>query len=686
MQTTPTKTINYPPGAAAVIDVTKAPYFLDNTGNKDCTAVLVSILDEIAIHSIRGMKKVMDELESVSSPDYKLANSFENAKRDGILYGVFPYELPPSRIIYFPKGTYSISDTICYSFDDLKNHLGNEMNWCIRFQGESREETIIKLKDSSKGFEYGMTRPAISFMQGTYSNVAMSNYFRNLTVDIGRGNPGAIGLEFFGSNGAAVSDVTIRTSDPGLRGAVGLSVSRLSATGCLFKDIEIEGFDFGMKFTADESYLVCENISLKNQRNRGIFVDGPIVSIHHLKSENTIPALRVRGHNSHVVLLDAELNGGLSDASSIELLTGQLFLRNIKSQGYQRALGGLYFKGWGNECLFVEGNNIEEYVTGDPCTLAPDQPKRSLNLKIEDPPSFEWDSNFENWTHPGEFGAVGDGEFDDTEAIQRAMDSGKPVIYFQPGQYRINAPILIPNTVKRINFMFVNLIAGKDIQEMHHCGMFTIVGPGPEPLLMEDLFSFEMNFGHHLLIDHASTRTLVLRNLQSQSCASYRNSVPGGTVFIENVVSTPGHNESKYHKPLFSFTGQKVWCRQINPEATPDKIINNGSQLFIMGFKTENRGIAITTLNGGQTEAVGGMLCFGGNDDVPMMLNDESDVSFIASTVGSMSHHCFKIAVKEVLNGEVRYAQYDQFPVRYLKQYFIPLYSGRKSGSSGHRV
>ena len=681
MNLTSKNRIVYPPDAAAVIDVTQAPYFLDNTGNKDCTAVLVSILDEIALHSIRGMKKVMDELESVSSPNYKLANSFENAKRDGKIFGVFPYELPPSRIIYFPKGTYLISDTICYSFDNLKNAGRAEISWCIRFQGESREETIIKLKDSCKGFEYGMARPVISFMRGNYSNVAMSNYFRNLTVDIGQGNPGAIGLEFFGNNAGSVRDVTIRSSDPEFSGAIGLSVSRLGATGCLFKNIEIEGFDFGMKFIADEIYLVCEDIFLKNQRNRGIFVEGPILSIHHLRSENTVPALCVRGHNSHVVLLDAELNGGMSEAPSIDLFTGQLFLRNIRSKGYQRALGGPYFMSWGSECLFLEGNNIEEYFTGDSCTLAPGQANRSLNLKIEEAPLIEWDSNFEHWTHPGEFGALGNGESDDTTAIQRAMDSGKSVIYFQPGEYRINASILIPDTVKHVNFMFVNLIAGKDLQEKRNSGMFTIVGDGSKPLLMEDLFSFEKNFGHHVLIDHASTRTLVLRNLHSQSCAFYRNSVSGGTVFIENVVSTPGIHENKYEKPCFIFKGQKVWCRQINPEYSQEKIINDGSQLFIMGFKTEGHGIAITTLNGGQTEAVGGMLCFGGNNEIPMVLNDESDVSLIASTTGTMSFHCFKIAVKEVLNGEVREALHEQFPVRYLKQYFIPLYSGRKSGA-----
>jgi hypothetical protein len=41
------------------------------------------------------------------------------------------------------------------------------------------------------------------------------------------------------------------------------------------------------------------------------------------------------------------------------------------------------------------------------------------------------------------FGAVGDGETDDTEAIQAAIDSGAGRIMFPKGVYRITRPIVI---------------------------------------------------------------------------------------------------------------------------------------------------------------------------------------------------------------------------------------------------
>lgn len=151
---------------------------------------------------------------------------------------------------------------------------------------------------------------------------------------------------------------------------------------------------------------------------------------------------------------------------------------------------------------------------------------------------------------------------------------------------------------------------------------------------------------------------------------------------MENIISTTGIFDDTYQQPCFEFNGQTAWCRQLDPEYTPDKIINDGSQLWILGFKTEGEGIAITTRNGGKTEALGGILYFGPGTDTPAVLNDESDVSLVASTSGTFSPHLFKVAVREVMNGESRVASHEQFPLRYAKQYCIPLYTGKKSSSA----
>ncbi len=659
------------------MDVTKAPYFADNTGKEDCTRILVAILDDLLRVSLEGMERVMKILEASTEDDVVLPGSFENRRQNGRIFGVFPDGPPPARILYFPRGVYLVSDTVCYSFDNLRNGLGTELDWGIRFQGECREETVIRLQDRCPGFEYGMNRPVVAFIRGRRSNIAMTNFFRDLTIDIGTGNPGAVGLDFMGNNCAGVSDVTIRTSDPAGRGQTGLSVSRGGASGCVFKRVTVEGFDEGIAVTGRDNYVIFDDVQLRNQTQRGFTVGADaVVCIRGLSSENRQPALSVKGTAAHVVVTDSSFLGGAEDAPAIEFALGHLFVRSLRTTGYRCAIGLSYTPGWGTDPV-MPACEIDEYVSDPVCTLSDGQSTRSLNLRFERAPEPAWDTDHDAWVHPGSFGALGDAIHDDTAAVQSAMDSGNPVVYFQPGRYVIDAPIRVPASVRWINFMFADLIAGPNLREMVDSGMFTVVGETEHPLVIEDLHSFEMNFGHHYLVDHASTRTLNMRNLHLQSCAAYRNSVPGGTVFLENIVSTTGIFNDTYRQPCFAFRGQTAWCIQLDPEYTPDKVINDASTLGIIGFKTEGEGIAFSTLNGGRTEILGGILLFGGNNDVPAVLNDASDVAFIGSTTGTTSRHVFRVAVRESDGVRTNDALHSQFPVRYHSQFVVPLYVGR---------
>lgn len=138
--------IVYPQGLETIIDVTQAPYFADNSGTRDCTAILVAILDDLLRPSMEGMGKAMELLAAEPRDNARLPNSFENRKQDGKIFGVFPYEKPLPRIIYFPKGTYLVSDTVCYSSDHLRNGLGR--NWTGA--SGSRESTGMNVSSSSR--------------------------------------------------------------------------------------------------------------------------------------------------------------------------------------------------------------------------------------------------------------------------------------------------------------------------------------------------------------------------------------------------------------------------------------------------------------------------------------------------------------------------------------------------------
>jgi hypothetical protein len=96
-------------------------------------------------------------------------------------------------------------------------------------------------------------------------------------------------------------------------------------------------------------------------------------------------------------------------------------------------------------------------------------------------------------------------------------------------------------------------------------------------------------------LDHASTRTLVVRH---SFFGHYRNSKPGGKVFLEDVCGGD-----------WDFTGQRVWMRQLNPEARGDSfnVRATDTKLWALGYKTEGPKTAITA-TGGQLEVLAAFL------------------------------------------------------------------------------
>ena len=52
----------FPPQSKAVLDVTKAPYFLDPTGKEDCTEKLKNLIDDLLKGMILEMQEVYERL------------------------------------------------------------------------------------------------------------------------------------------------------------------------------------------------------------------------------------------------------------------------------------------------------------------------------------------------------------------------------------------------------------------------------------------------------------------------------------------------------------------------------------------------------------------------------------------------------------------------------------------------
>ena len=682
----------FPNECECIIDVTKAPYYVDNTGKTDCTKQLCAIVDDVLKAYEKNFYKTKAKLEAMEDDNALIG--FEIRKINGRSNVIFPEELPPSRIIYFPNGTYLVSDTISYSMEEFRNYISNihyaEMNCQLRFMGQSREGVVIKLKDCCKGFEFGNDRPVIDFMRGEKSNIAMTNMLENLTIDIGIGNPGATGVRYFANNTGAIRNITIRTSDPEYRGHTGLSILHDAVSAGYTKNLEVIGFRYGIRIASKRNYSTLEHVVLRHQTRNGIIVEGNTVAIRDLFSDNQVPALKVDGFIACVVLTDAHLIGGNPYDAAIHHLYGYLMLRNIRTEGYEVALKSA----WKNVPTSAREGKIKEFVSHGPKTVFSIQDKpMSLDIPVEETPETVWDS-VENWVSVNEYGAIGDGVTDDTEAIRRAFSSGKSTIYFQPGRYLIDDVIEVPASVHRINFMYCDLASGRNLEKRRHTGAFLIKEDSDIPLIMEDMFIWEKFKGFVTLVEHACRRTFIMSDVHVQGASIYFNSVPGGKVFMENVGCTIGgipgagvrkeplkfENWDSYSRetPCFYFEGQKVYCRQLNPERSLHEVVNNGGILWVLGGKTEEEGTAYETRNGGQTEVLGVAITIGLNKEYPAILNENSDVSVFAAIYGMDSMQRWPIVVKEIQDGQTGILTDKDMPVLYMEHsVVIPLYIGR---------
>ena len=107
------------------------------------------------------------------------------------------------------------------------------VSWIL--EGSGAQHSTIRLADNASGFQDDASPKAVI---NTYGKDGIGQGFRNsirgLTVDVGVGNEGAMGLSFNANNQGSIRDVVIQSSDPNKRGARGLDLSNNGQIGPLF--------------------------------------------------------------------------------------------------------------------------------------------------------------------------------------------------------------------------------------------------------------------------------------------------------------------------------------------------------------------------------------------------------------------------------------------------------------------
>ena len=457
-------------------------------------------------------------------------------------------------------------------------------------------------------------------------------------------------------------NVTLRSGPKAEDGAVGLDLTgQIGGLGYIH-DLHVEGFKVGIRVGNFHPAYTFENIELSHQRMAGIETTDKSIQVRKLYSVNRVPALINHTPCGQTVLLDSVLTGGASDTYAV-VNDGQLFARNVKSDGYRGALL--------DHGRAASGSNLAEWVSGKRFTLWDDIPVRSLGLEIRDTPDVPL-GDPSTWLvfDPHK-------QADNTQALQAAIDSGAETIFIKGdrGRLRLTNTIVMRGNLRRLHGGWCNL----DVENPAKDGrpLFRIE-TGRHPVTILEAFSNGQRVHAFTEIENASDNTVVLRDLfLGYGIANYRNT-GHGDVFLESVVSGGGDYDNEGMHPVegWFIRGQRLWVRNFNPEAyTPNLAITDGGQFWCLGFKFgEIYGPYLEVRRGARAELLGGVF----NTGTPENWRPErkewtvcvEDAELALVAVDRLRPKAGEgpnpVILAETRKGVTRKLMHNQFPRRYL--------------------
>lgn len=465
--------------------------------------------------------------------------------------------------IYFPRGTYLVSGPIEGRVIKPGREEGKvwSAGWMsmMSLMGESREGTIIKLVDNAEGYgdpanpKWLVATGSESDKNTNYKgggNRAFRHCITNLTVDVGNGNPGAIGIDFIASNRGTVDGVTIRAGAGS--GHTGLALTRNWPGPALIYDVLIDGFARGIELGHFQYGMTFENIQMRGQREVGVKNRHNVVAMRRVNFTGSVPFYNATGRSGMLCLMDSSIQGtgAAANASAIES-ESLANLRRVTFTGFGKAFDDT---GASNKDIAAEAGKptvVRSYDQGFTLCASGGEPE-GLDLPIEDVPTVRPGPDDE-WTDAGDSG----------ESLQKAIDSGAEWIYVKPrGALEITNTVILRGKAKLIYGLNGHIKSPPGVPAFR-------VDEGSSPVVVLENIYIEGD------VEHPSRRTFVLRHGDFH-VNGIKATGPGKTHIVD--VIGKGYQIGPQHT---------LWARQLNAEFGEAPLFTNHGTSWILGFKME---------------------------------------------------------------------------------------------------
>jgi len=338
--------------------------------------------------------------------------------------------------LYLPEGKYRITRTIFIPS-------------AIRLVGYGKSRPEIILADKASGFD-GDPRPMLWLTGGLVTdpdNVPDGNPgtfysgLSNVDLRIGKGNPGAVGVRAHVAQHGVVSHVTVRGGD---------GYACLYEVGNELEDVELYGARYGIDSgTSAPSWpIAVVDAYIEGAKEAAICSRNAGLAIVNLKVKNSpVGILCAQDMPDRLYLEDGffenvrkgvvmtAAEGATNQLNLLEVhckdvpvavelpAQGKRFEAPARTYRIREAVAGLIIPQMGADADF-----------GTVCEMLPETFPAGFSRTVPGWPDMS------AWVSVKRYGAVGDGETDDTAAIQRAIDENT-VVFFPEGWYRISGTL-----------------------------------------------------------------------------------------------------------------------------------------------------------------------------------------------------------------------------------------------------